>query len=92
MGRILNLRHDDGDNFIDLGNIKSINTFDHGTCVNIYLLKGFEYIVNPILDKYELLEPCIQFSFSTKRQRLDFVKMISEEWEKYLEGQGIDKQ
>lgn len=92
MGRILNLRHDGSDNYIDLGNIKYINTFDEGTCVNIYLLKGFEYIVNPILDKYELLEPYIQFSFSSDRKKLAFAKTIFEEWEKYLEGKGIDQQ
>lgn len=91
MGRILKFRHDGGDNFVDLGNIKSIYTSDYGTCVNIYFLKGFEYVVNPESGKCELLEPYIQFCFNKNQQKLDFAKNISEEWEKYLEGKEIDK-
>jgi len=86
MGRILKFRHDDGDNYIDLGNIKSIHTSDYGNCVNIYFLKGFEYVVNPISGESELLEPHIQFSFNKNQQRLNFAEKISEEWRKYLEG------
>ena len=91
MGRILKIRHEDGDYFIDLGNIKSISTFDDGTCVNIYFLKGFEYVVHPVSGECELLEPYIQFGFSNNQQRVDFAKYISKEWEKYLEGNEIEK-
>lgn len=90
MGRILKLRHKDEYYYIDLGNIKSIETSDYGTCVNIYFLKGFDYVVNPKSGECELLEPHIQFSFGRDKQKFDFAKTISEEWEKYLEGNEID--
>jgi hypothetical protein len=91
MGRIFKFHHNNEYNFVDLGNIKSINTSDYGTCVNIYFLKGFEYVVNPKSGECELLEPYIQFSFNNNKQKFDFAKNISEEWEKYLEGKEIDK-
>lgn len=91
MKRIYEFRYDDGDNFIDLGNIKSIYTSDYGTCVTIYFLKGFEYVANPKSGEYDLIEPYIQFSFSKDQEKLDFARSITKEWEKYLESVEIDK-
>ena len=91
MDRILKFRHEDEDFFIDLGNIKYVNTSEYGNCVNIYFLKGFEYVVNPNSGKCELIEPNIQLSFNNDTKKHNFANNISQKWKEYLDGNINDK-
>ncbi|MEG9327039.1 hypothetical protein V6B16_03755 [Salinimicrobium catena] len=74
---------------IDLGNIKSLRTEQFsgsstGVYVIIELLKGKEYVENPVTEELELFEPQIKKGFGSIERAEYFMKLIREEWNKYL--------
>lgn len=88
MGRIFKFSEGLGEEFIDLGNIKSIFTSPFGA-VTIHLLKSSEYVINPKTNELELVKPEISYYFPNKEKLNDFKETITEEWEKYLESKEI---
>lgn len=82
-----------GDRIYDLGNIKHIDFSDSysGFYVNIYLLRGHEYIFNPETEKTELIEPKIAKRYGEEIDAKSFIKTISEEWGKYLENNEVQE-
>lgn len=96
MGRIFNYLG----TVIDLGNIKHIeekyadtsNGYPCDWYVQIELLNGSEYVLNPNTGETELIKPTIKIKGSGSAGEMKFIiKEISEQWEKYLESKEIDK-
>lgn len=83
---------------IDLGNIKHIEEKYANTCngypcdwyVQIELLNGNEYVLNPNTGETELIKPVIKIKCSDGSVET-VIKEIAEQWEKYLESKEIDK-
>jgi hypothetical protein len=74
---------------IDLGNIKNLRTepfssSSNGVYVIIELLNGKEYLQNPHTEELELFEPQIKEGFGSIERAEYFMKLIREEWSKYL--------
>ena len=85
-----------GDEVYDLGNIKHINTTPYsggygGCYVNIHLLKGNEYVFNSETETTELIEPKIVKGYGNDSHAMSFIKIISKEWEKYLESKATQE-
>jgi len=85
---------------IDLGNIKHIeakyastnNGYPCDWYVQIELLKGNEYVLNPKTGETELIKPAIKIKCSYDGGDVETViKDISEQWGKYLESKEIDQ-
>jgi len=86
MGRIFNY----GNETFDLGSIMYIDKRDFYNCdegcyVQIHLLKGNEYVLNPDTGITELIKPVIEIGFGKNNHAINFIEAVSEEWEKYLE-------
>lgn len=84
-----------GDEVYDLGNIKYIDTIpfsnsSDGCHVQIHLLKGNEYVVNPETETTELIQPIIKKGFGKNSYATSFIETITKEWEKYLENKDAE--
>ena len=83
---------------IDLGNIKHIEEKYADTCngypcdwyVQIELLNGNEYVLNPNTGETELIKPLIKIKCSDGSVET-VVKEIAEQWEKYLDSREFGK-
>lgn len=84
MSRLLKFHHSYLDYIIDLGNIKNIEI---GTLVPFVRIKFLhtEYLINPKNNKLDIIEPEINFDFDSKHKAKEFVELISNAWESYLE-------
>lgn len=79
-----------GDEVYDLGNIKHIDTTPYsaksdGCYVNIHLLKGREYLIDPDTLETKLFEPVIIKGFGKGEWAMSFIERLMVAWEMYLE-------